>query len=100
MKFNNRPNICHNIPAKTETGLETTRILWESRSVAVVCVVLLWKPFCKEPWVLVSQRGPNSADYQGLYNVVCGYLDWDETGFEAVLRETWEEVGLKEKRKS
>jgi len=46
------------------------------------------------PYVLVSKRGPKSADFKGKMNLVAGYLDWNETGFEALVRETWEETGF------
>lgn len=85
MKFNNRENPVHKIGDKT---------FWESRSVAVNLVVLLKNTSDLEFRVLVSKRGPNAADFQGYYNLVAGYLDWDETGKEAAMRETWEECGL------
>ena len=85
MKFKNRPNPFHKIG---------DQIIWESRSTAVNLVVLMVRNFYSDPYVLVSKRGPKAADYQGYYNVIAGYLDWDETGSEAVIRETWEECGL------
>jgi len=33
-------------------------------------------------------------NFQGYWNLPCGYLDWDETLYQAVLREVWEETGL------
>ncbi len=73
------------------------RVVWESRSVAVNCVVMVClrdKKSIKDSYVLVSRRGPNAADFQGKLNLVAGYLDWNESGKEAVMRETWEECGL------
>jgi 8-oxo-dGTP pyrophosphatase MutT (NUDIX family) len=81
--FNNKPNKEHKID---------DTIFWESRSVAVVATILAL--YNNEIYVLASKRGYNSADYQGLYNVVAGYLDWNEDGTEAVCREVWEECGL------
>jgi len=83
MNFKNTPNkrIVHE-------GTE----YWISRSVAVNGVIIAIKN--KQPFVLCARRGPNSADFQGKMNLVAGYLDWDETGTEALIRETWEEVGL------
>lgn len=83
MKFKNRQNICHKIDG---------RDVWESRSVAVVGVIIIYRNGI--PYVLVSRRGPNSADYQGKMNLVAGYLDWDESGTEALSREAWEETGF------
>ena len=85
MKFTNRPNKLHKIGDKQ---------VWESRSVAVNGVVLIYLPGHQAPYVLASRRGPKSADFQGMMNVIAGYLDWDETGTQALYRETWEEVGL------
>ena len=65
---------------------------WVSRSVAVVGIV-----FCKingEIHVLANRRGRGAADFQGLWNVPCGYLDYNETLTEAVKREVYEECGV------
>ena len=86
MVFKNRPNIAH----KTVSGEE----VWDSRSVAVSGVVLAWKVNDIFPHVLVSKRGPNAADFKGKWNTVCGYLDKNESGTEAFIREAWEEVGI------
>lgn len=87
MKFNNKPN---KLIVEHLTGDK----YWHSRSVAVNLVVILTPTFPKIPHVLVAKRGPNAADYQGQYNLVAGYLDWDETGAQAVSRECYEETGL------
>lgn len=79
MKFKNRHNQSHNVGG---------RIIWESRSVAVNCVVV-----CGDS-ILLGQRGKGAPDSRGLWNVPSGYLDWDESGTEAVYREVWEETGL------
>lgn len=90
MEFKNRPNKSYRIPIDRTHD----KIIWESRSVAVNCVILVWKKYDFNPYILVSERGPKASDFNGFQNVIAGYLDWDETGFEAVLRETWEESGL------
>jgi 8-oxo-dGTP pyrophosphatase MutT (NUDIX family) len=89
MIFNNIENKCFKV---IDNGKE--RLVWESRSVAVNGVVIVWRNGNDIPYVLVSERGPNAADFQGKMNVVAGYLDWDETGTEAFYREAWEECGL------
>lgn len=87
MKFNNRQNIPH------EVG--SGKIVWESRSVAVNGVILATiKDKVDDVYILCSERGPASADFQGFMNLIAGYLDWDETATDAFIRETWEEVGL------
>lgn len=83
MIFTNRPNTPHEFNGK---------VVWESRSVAVVGVIVLVKK--KIPYILVSKRGPKSPDFIGQMNLVAGYLDWDETGRQAVARECWEETGF------
>lgn len=86
MKFNNRSNTPHKIGDK---------VIWDNRSPAVECTILMniLSSF-QQTYVLASKRGPNAADFQGYWNLICGYLDWDETGSDAIIREVWEEVGL------
>ncbi len=84
MKFNNRENEKIELPNGKE--------IWLSRAVAVVGTVCLIKD--NIPYFLISQRGSGSADFQGLWNLPCGYLDWDETSGEAFIREVWEECGV------
>lgn len=66
---------------------------WYSRSVAVVMYV-----FCKNAngeWcVLANKRGKGAPDYNGLWNVSCGYLDFNETCVEAAVRECKEETNV------
>ena len=83
MKFKNRPNPVHKIGDKT---------VWESRSVAVNCVVVAGP--ITSPYVLIGQRGKGTPEGVGLWNIPSGYLDYDESGTEAIYREVWEETGL------
>ena len=83
-KFNNRENKNY----KVDGG----KILWESRSVAVAGTILIKKS--DEIFVLAGKRGKAAADNQGKWNLICGYLDWDESADEALEREVWEESGL------
>jgi 8-oxo-dGTP pyrophosphatase MutT (NUDIX family) len=84
MKFNNRANEC----VTTVDG----RQIWVSRSVAVAVSIIL---VCeRSPYILVNQRGPGVPDFQGYWNLPCGYLDYDETTSEAAVREVWEECGV------
>lgn len=77
-----------NFPIKDKTGKEW----WISRSVAVTGCILTFiqDKIC----ILANKRGPNTPDYQGCWNVPCGYLDFDETTKDAVLREIYEETGV------
>jgi len=84
MKFNNKENECH-------TTLEGKQV-WNSRSVAVVGMILMRHE--GKIYVILGKRGPASPNEVGKYNLPCGYLDWDETCEEAVVREVWEESGF------
>lgn len=84
MKFNNRPNEC----ATTTDG----RQVWLSRSVTVAVSIVV--VFQQRPYILVNQRGTGVPDFQGYWNLPCGYLDYDETTEEAAVREVWEECGV------
>lgn len=82
MEFKNK----HNKEYHTEDG-----IVWNSRSSAVVAHV-----YClvgNTIYLLIGKRGPK-GDMPGLWNIPCGYLDWDETLQEALFREVFEESGL------
>lgn len=66
---------------------------WFSRSVAVATAVLLndggkW-------YILANQRGAGTPDYQGYWNLPCGYLDYNEETNEAAVREVYEETGIR-----
>ena len=65
---------------------------WFSRSVAVATAVLLndngrW-------YILANQRGTGTPDYQGYWNLPCGYLDYNEDTTQAAAREVYEETGI------
>ena len=67
---------------------------WFSRSVAVVGLTFLRN---ENNWyVLASQRGEGTPDPEmvGKWNLGCGYLDFNETLKEAMIRETFEETGV------
>ena len=82
-KFNNTENKHINYEGKE---------VWFSRSVAVVGFVTLDVEGIE--YVLVNKRGKGVPDFQGFWNLPCGYLDQDETLLEAVSREIFEETGL------
>jgi len=88
MKFNNKEN--------EKIDLVDGRTIWLSRAVAVVGTICLIKD--KIPYFLLSKRGKGAADYQGLWNLPCGYLDYNETSGEAFMREVWEECGVNIKK--
>lgn len=81
-KFNNVPNKSYNFQGK---------IIWESRSCAVVCVIIAKKE--NEHYVLIDKRGIG-VDNSGKWCLVCGYFDFNENHYQAVERECHEETGL------
>lgn len=66
---------------------------WIARNVAVSCFV--FTAIDGEWHVLANQRGTGTPDYQGYWNVPCGYLDYDETTKQAAMREVFEETGIR-----
>lgn len=66
---------------------------WVARNVAVVCFVIASR---NGKWyILANKRGEGVPDYKGYWNAPCGYLDFDETVEQAVIREVFEETGVK-----
>lgn len=84
MNFRNRPN--------ERVVLDDGREIWLARHIAVAVSLLAVHEGA--PYVLVNQRGPGVPNFQGYWNLPCGYLDYDETTQEAGIREVWEECGV------
>ena len=76
-----------NFPVKVDD-----KIYWISRAMAVVGYV--FKEVDGKLFVLTEKRGKGAADYIGHFCVPCGYLDFNETLEDAVLRELIEETGF------
>ena len=66
---------------------------WYSRSCAVTLFVIT-KDSKGEWCILANKRGDNAPDYNGFWNVPCGYVDFDENGEEAAQRECYEETNV------
>ena len=79
---------------KLKEGIDKSFIGWFSRSVAVAVFIFV-KTKDGKVKVLASERGEEAADFQGMWNVPCGYVDFDETTKEAAARELFEECGIK-----
>ena len=75
-------------------ALPDGEVVWNSRSCAVVAQICLFNLEDNTWYILLGQRGSGTPDFQGYWGLPCGYLDWDETLCEAVIREVWEECGL------
>jgi len=85
MQFDNKENEC----VETVDG----RKVFLSRSVAVIPVVICDVPG-EGSYVLLNKRGPACPDHVGKWTLPCGYLDWNESGGQAAIREIWEECGF------
>ena len=81
--FNNKPNIPH----ITQDGRE----IWESRSAAIVPIILA---YCKNDIYVLAQKRSALMDQPGKWSLPCGYLDWNENGWDAVRREVFEETSF------
>ena len=81
-KFKNRDNKVY----KTEDGE-----VWASRSCAIVGAILFI--FKEELYVLAEKRS-KLMDSPGLWCIPCGYMDWNENGEQALIREIYEETKL------
>jgi 8-oxo-dGTP pyrophosphatase MutT (NUDIX family) len=78
-KFKNKPNSSVIVDGEEK---------WLSRSTAVVLTVIL-----NDEKVLILKRGKIVSN-SGKWCNPCGYLDWNESGYQCALRECWEETGL------
>ena len=69
---------------------------WISRAHAVVaCIVgIEITKSGRNLYFLLERRGPGCPDNIGKLAFPCGYVNWDETRADAVVREAYEETGL------
>ena len=83
--FNNRLNQEYKVDGKT---------IWNSRSVAVVGVI--FGKYAGTTYVLLTRRSDTNTklDEPGRWCLPSGYLDWDENGWKALIREIYEETSL------
>lgn len=81
--FQNRENNVYTVENKQ---------IWESRSVAVVGI--LFALVNKKLYVLAEKRSDTIADEPGKWCLPCGYLDWNESGWDALRREVYEETSF------
>ena len=71
---------------------EDNQKYWISRSCAVAMFLFSRDKF-GNLCILANKRGTGTPDFQGYWNCPCGYIDFDETGEDAVCREIMEETG-------
>lgn len=70
------------------------KIIWYSRSIAVVMFAFAKNK--NDEWcILANKRGEGTPNFQFQWNCPCGYLDFNERGELAAVREAWEETGVK-----
>ena len=91
-QFNHRPNYHLRYNYNDGRGLKIDQDFWISRSVAVVGVVFV--NTIDGLKVLLAKRSQRMLDEGGKWGVPCGYLDWDETTYFAMLREVYEETSF------
>jgi len=89
MQFNN----VQNEQVKTVDG----RTIWLSRAPCVVYHLLV--NMNGKRYVLMGKRGEakdegGKPDENGKWALTCGYMDWNESGWEACKREMWEECKI------
>ena len=72
---------------------DTGKVYWISRAHAVTCIIMA--SHNDKHYFLFERRGPGCPDNIGKLCCVCGYVNWGETRKEAVIREAYEETGIK-----
>lgn len=66
--------------------------VWLSRSVAVVGIVMAITQ--NDTYILIAKRSKTMVVQPSLVCIPCGYLDWNESGHDAMVREVFEETSL------
>lgn len=92
-EFKNKPNphVIYNY--NSGTGVKVHHDIWLSRAPAVVGIIFAFG--CKGGnRVLVIKRSKNMREEPLKLGAPSGYLDWDETGFEGMTREVFEETSM------
>lgn len=82
--FKNKENECIKLDDKE---------YWISRSVAIVSILIFHEKLTNEFFVLLGKRS-DKMEQSGRLCCPCGYIDWNEDGWECAIRETYEEIGL------
>lgn len=87
-----------NFPYKIESDLIVDgenvkgKTFWYSRATAVAVFMFAFKG--EECYVLANKRGSGCPNFVGYWSCPCGYVDFNETIFDAAIRELNEESGL------
>lgn len=74
-----------------EVELKDGRKVWLSRSPAIVAVIL---GIVDDNIYALTELRSSIMDEPNKWAVVSGYLDWDENGYEGIVREVYEETSF------
>ena len=93
MNFKFCPNCGHEgtVQKLDNTNYECTNCAWHFWNNAKACVAVA---FIKDRQVLVSKRGRKTDPSYGKYDLVGGFVDFNETPYDAAIREVEEEADI------
>ena len=91
-EFKNKPNGRIQVKLQDGNGINQGVDYFTSRAVAVVGIVFAYTT--DGLFVLLEKRSRRMRDFPNKLCLPCGYLDWDETAHEAMIREVYEETSL------
>ncbi len=74
------------------TSQEDGKKYWISRSMATRSEVVVLDN--NDVYLLINKRGSGTPDFQGCWNITCGYLEYDVTLEENATKELLEETGV------
>lgn len=74
------------------TSVEDNKKYWISRHMATRSEVIVH--YGDDIFVLIGKRGSGTPDFQGCWNIPCGYLEFDVTSKENATKELLEETGV------
>jgi len=92
-KFYNKPNPHVIYHYESGTGIKVHHDIWISRAPAVVGIIFVFGVEGGSR-VLVIKRSEKMPDEPNKYGAPSGYLDWDESGFDGMIREVYEETSM------
>lgn len=74
------------------TAKEDGKKYWISRAMATRSEVIVRDN--EQLYLLINKRGPGTPDFQGCWNITCGYLEYDVTLEENASKELLEETSV------
>jgi 8-oxo-dGTP pyrophosphatase MutT (NUDIX family) len=79
------------VTKQNDTDYECNNCQWHFWNNAKGCVAIA---FVKDGLVLVSKRGRKTDPSYGKYDLVGGFIEFDENAYDAAIREVREEAGI------